>query len=232
MSILLTSIGISYAATTEGLGSVIYEISPNQTTTSQDISLSNIGFTLVQRHLQIANIFTTLETNENSLTTIQSLELLAQRDIIQELNISNNKTQTIKGYLQEADKAISASAAMQEILKGQLIDLESNINACKIDKSRADQVYFASIDNYNEEESEQALTQSIAFDACASRNRIQHNAKAYIQSKLMYYTNIIQAKSKIIDQEQDNLILHFDVMSPSILDKLNNITQSLASYNL
>ena len=115
-------------------------------------------------------------------------------------------------------------------LKQELALLQLDMKACLVDKTIADKAYFDSVNSYDQSGSQQAVQTSIASDTCASENRIQSNAKTYLLDKIVFFTSILQQKYNLLFNEQDTLINHFDVMSDTMLQKLNLINETLKSY--
>ena len=108
--------------------------------------------------------------------------------------------------------------------------LKIDLNACISDKNLADTQYFKSINEYNIQDSDLALQQSIISDRCASEKRIQYNAKSYLLSKLIFYTSTLQSKQKLLQDEQDMIINHLDSIKTDILEKLTQINIALQTY--
>jgi hypothetical protein len=117
------------------------------------------------------------------------------------------------------------------VVRGRYLPLlKIDLNACVVDKNLADSQYFKSINAYNTEDSDLALQQSIENDRCASEKRIQYNAKSYLLSKLTFYASTLQAKQKLLSDNQDMIINHLESIKTAILQKLTDINTLLNTY--
>ena len=105
-----------------------------------------------------------------------------------------------------------------------------DLNTCTTDKQRADSAYFKAINEFNQQDSDQALQQAIESENCIGQNRIHLNAQNYILNKLQFYTSALSAKYKILGDNQDTIIQNTQGLQKETLQKLIDISTSLDTY--
>ena len=133
-------------------------------------------------------------------------------------------------YLTQSSTTLQKGDTLISFLKQELALLQLDMRACLVDKSISDQAYFDSVNIYDQSGSQQAIQTSIASDTCASQNRIQSNAKTYLLEKIVFFTSVLQQKYNLLFNNQDTIVNHFDVISDSMLQKLNLINETLKTY--
>lgn len=213
------------------VGEIIYAPQQeSQSTETNTIDLHALSMYSIHQHFILSHITQDIPQQGSILAHLQAVDLLLQTNILQNMEISNDKPSTLQEYLQECEWAIASSE--QDILYLQQILplLKIDLNICVSNKTLADNQYFKSINAYNVLESDLALQQSIQDDQCASEKRIQYNAKSYLLSKLMFYTSTLQSKTKLLSDEQDMIINHLDSIKTDILQKLTTIDMMLKAY--
>ncbi|MEI7563079.1 MAG: hypothetical protein WCJ39_05370 [bacterium] len=217
---------------TVGVGEVIYSSPQNESLTGevQQKTSYMISIQAIHQHLFLANISQEIPQQGSLLLHLKTVDLLVQTDILQDMEVSTDKQDTLQKYLQECEKAINESQIDISYLEQTLPLLKIDMNTCISNKNAADTQYFKSINRYDSQESDLVLQQSIANDRCASEKRIQYNAKSYLLSKLSFYTSTLQAKQKLLSDEQDMIINHLESIKTDILQKLTDINAMLQSY--
>jgi hypothetical protein len=108
--------------------------------------------------------------------------------------------------------------------------IKLDMNACQVDKNSADKEYFQWINTYDNQSSQRALNQSIANEKCATENRIQYNAKWYLLDKIVFFESVLKQRYDLISKEQDIIINHFEVISTTLIQKLQIINEVLNAY--
>lgn len=196
----------------------------------QTILPNNIAFETIKIHLRLANQTNDINPEEDSLATLKQLQELTQTDVIEWLSMATDKQKMLSDYLGQSNIALEKWDTLISFLKQELALLQLDMKACLVDKTIADKAYFDSVNSYDQSGSQQAIQTSIANDTCASENRIQLNAKTYLLNKIVFFTSVLQQKYNLLFKEQDTLISHFNVISDTMLQKLNTINETLKSY--
>lgn len=215
-----------------GINDVIYqEPSQQESIQSPTITLvNNISFELIKKHLTIAGIVENITPSDEALTVIKGLEDLLKTEIIQALSFSEDKQNTLTTYLTQCNEYLEKWANIIMSLQQELALTKLDMNACQVDKNIADKSYFQWVNNYDDLTAQEALTQSIQSDKCATENRIQYNAKTYLLQKAVFFESLLQERYDLLYNEQNLLVNHFDVISDTLIAKLNLINETLQKY--
>lgn len=228
---LLTLIS-AVSAQTVSVDTIIYQdgSAAANTQNMQTILPNNIAFETVKLHLRLASITSDINPEEDSLATLKQLQELTQTNIIEWLSMATDKQQMLSDYLSQSNIVLEKWDMLISFIKQELALLQLDMKACLVDKTIADKAYFDSVNSYDQSGSQQAIQTSIANDTCAAENRIQLNAKTYLLNKIVFFTSVLQQKYNLLFKEQDTLISHFNVISDTMLQKLNTINETLKSY--
>jgi len=215
-----------------GITDVIYQNGSPATTmqNTQSILPNNIAFETVKIHLRLTRLSSDINPEEESLATLKELEDLSKTDVIGWLTIATDKQKMLTDYLTQSSTALEKWDMLISFLEQELALLQLDMKACLVDKTTSDQEYFDSVNNYDQSWSQQAIQTSIANDTCVSENRIQYNAKTYLLDKFVFFTSILQQKYDLLFNNQDTIVNHFDVISDTMLQKLNAINEALKTY--
>jgi len=181
---------------------------------------------LVNAHLKIG---LKLDTNQNLsiLETIKQLEELALLDIIETLELSNNKEKTLEKFFSKSENTINIANIQITQLSQEVNFFKADISTCTQQKTVADQRYFESIKNYDAIELKEALEDASKLSICISENRVNYNAKGELLNKILYYYKMLENKYKYLDFKKDTIIKHFDIIKNDILTELNNVQRVL-----
>jgi hypothetical protein len=185
---------------------------------------------MIKIHLDIAKILGDINPESDALSALKTTEELVKTDIIQALELSDKKQETLNKYLTQSQEYLEKGKSIIIFMGQELSLIKIELNSCKVDKTNTDKQYFESVNNYDQNSSEQALQESIKNDACASQKRIEYNAKVYLLDKLTFYEGLLQEKYDLISAKQDTLINHFDVISDNVLTELQTINDTLKKY--
>jgi hypothetical protein len=192
--------------------------------------LNNLSFEAIKIHLNLAEIVSDINPEDDVLVTLKATEEFVKTDIIEALSLSDNKQAALQEYLTQAQEYLEKGMSIITFMGQELSLIKLDMNSCAIDKTNTDKLYFDSVNNYDQKNSEQALQESIKNDACASQKRIQYNAKVYLLDKLTFYQGLLQEKYDLISAKQDILISHFDVINDNVLVQLQTINDTLKQY--
>ncbi len=220
------------AVSAQGIGitNIIYQNGAPAENNIQSILPNNIAFETVKLHLGLTRLTSSINPEEESLATLKELENLSKTDVIGWLTIATDKQKMLTEYLTQSSTTLQKGDTLISFLKQELALLQLDMRACLVDKSISDQAYFDSVNIYDQSGSQQAIQTSIASDTCASQNRIQSNAKTYLLEKIVFFTSVLQQKYNLLFNNQDTIVNHFDVISDSMLQKLNLINETLKTY--
>ena len=214
-----------------GVGTVIYQDATADTTTIvAPTMINNLWFEAIQIHLDLANITGEANPEGWELLTLKTIEDLVRTDIIQALSLSTDRQATLQKHLSDSSNAIEQWAGLIAFINQEISLLQLDMNACTVDKNTADKLYFDSVNNYDQTMAQSALQDSIRNDTCASEKRIEYNAKTYLLDKLTFYAGLLQSKYDLVSTKQDMLINHFDVISDTVLQELQQINTALDTY--
>ena len=115
-------------------------------------------------------------------------------------------------------------------MKQEMVFLQADMQSCLIEKNISDKAYFDAIDRYDQSIMQTSLTDSIAYEICATKNRIQYNAEIGIANKLVFYLGLLQKKYDILFAKQEILAKNFEIFRDGILPDLNEIDILLQQY--
>ncbi len=226
---LSTMAGMTTFAQDIGITKILEATNDNIATTN-NILPNNIAFEIIKQHIYLAHLPKTINPEEEWLATLKEVEELSKTDIVQALTLAADRQSTLSTYLTQVQKALEKWSLLISFYRQELALLQLDMRWCMVDKSLADKLYFESINQYDQESSTQAINQSVKSDSCISENRIQYNAKMYILNKLVFFTSILQKKYELLFNEQEVLIKHFDVLSDTMIKKLQIINETLKNY--
>lgn len=227
---ILTSASTSFAQDV-GISEIIYQEDTAEQVSAIITTLpNNISFELIKKHLTLAKILGSASPTDDALDTIKNLEDLLKTDILQALSMTDDKRTTLTNYLTACDQYLEKWNSAIISIKQELALIKLEMNACQVDKESADRGYFQWIDAYDDQSSQQALTQSIENEKCVTEKRIQYNAKVYLLDKLAFFQSLLKQRYDIIYDEQDIIIDHFEVISDKLIEKLNAINEVLKTY--
>ncbi len=214
-----------------GVGEIIFEL-PSQQHVTHGISIEEISYTLVRLHVNIAGKQTeSINYQWEILDSIKKLEELTKRDIIQTLDLAKNKEEALNNYLIACEEQLQKGTIASLYLKQEMNIFKQNMEACLQDKAIYDKMYVDAMNRYDESIMQMALQNSIVYETCASKNRIQHNARINITRKLVFYLGMLQKKYDILFQKQDIITKNFEVFRDNILPELIEINNILQKYN-
>lgn len=230
MIIMLISFQKTYKAQAQevGVGDVIFE---EATLSANNILMNELSYNVIKLHITIAgkNIETANYEGE-TLATIKKLEELTKTDIIEVLNISVNKQDALAKYLNESSQTLEKWDTIAVYMKQEMVFLQADMQSCLIEKNISDKAYFDAIDRYDQSIMQTSLTDSITYEICATKNRIQYNALAGVANKLVFYLGLLQKKYDILFAKQDILAKNFEIFRDGILPDLNQIDDLLQQY--
>jgi hypothetical protein len=95
----------SYATNEIGVGDIIYAPQRQESTinTPSKIPAHTLSIYTIQQQLILTNLVETLPQQGSVLPHLQKIDQLIHTDILQNMEISNNKGTTLQQYLQECD---------------------------------------------------------------------------------------------------------------------------------
>jgi len=77
----------------------------------------------------------------------------------------------------------------------------------------------------------ESLKKSTTYNACISQARLEINAKGTIVSKLKFYYDLLKAKYDFLEKNQETILGNVNVLDVEILKELNDINDTLNTYN-
>ncbi len=211
------------------VGDIIFqEAAANE---SQGSQIDQIGYNVVTMHLTLAGKETTWFGYQSEiLDTIKTLEELTKRDVIEMLTISSDKEQTLAGYLWSCQEALQKWESISAYMKQEMNVYKQDMQACINDKDVSDKEYFNAIERYDQNAMDTTINNSIAYEKCATENRIRYNAKTSLVQKMVFYLWTLQKKYDVLYAKQDILTQNFEIFRDNILPDLNEINDLLAQY--
>ncbi len=213
-----------------GISDVIFEQDAIQTI-EHNFLINDLSYTLIQLHLILAEKdIETINYEGETLATIKKLEELTKTDVINLLDISMNKAEALTKYLNECYQELQKWDAISAYMRQEMQILKSDMDACIVDKSTSDKVYFDAIDRYDQDMMEVSLNESIKYENCATENRIKYNAKTSVARKLVFYLWLLQQKYDVLSTKQEILAQNFTIFRDKILPDLNQINELLQQY--
>lgn len=213
-----------------GIGEVIFA-NIDKESVAHSFLIHELSYKVIKLHLMIAGKNSeTANYESETLTTIKNLEELTKTDVIELLNISEKKQETLAKYLADCDKNLQKWDSIVAYMKQEMAIFQLDMQSCIAEKNISDKVYFKAINSYDQKSMEEALKSSIEYETCATENRIQYNAKVSIVQKMVFYLWLLQKKYDVLFDKQDILSKNFEIFRDNILPDLNEIDQILKQY--
>ncbi|EKD24910.1 MAG: hypothetical protein ACD_80C00145G0044 [uncultured bacterium (gcode 4)] len=232
--VLMLTIIIAFQNTSHaqevGVGDIIFEENTAEVIT-HGFLINELSYNITKLHLFIAekNIEAT-NYEGKTLMTIKRLEELTKTDVIGILNLSTNKEEALAKYLSDCNQELQKWDIISAYMKQEMGILKEDMQSCLVEKNISDKAYFDAIDRYDQSIMQTSLDESIQYETCAAKNRIQYNAKTGIAQKLVFYLWVLQKKYDLLFTKQEILAQNFTVFRDKILPDLTQIDQLLQQY--
>lgn len=213
-----------------GIGNVIFEDN-NDSLSANDFSINELSYTIINLHLILIEKTSAVGNYEwETLSTIKRLEELTKTDIIEMLDVSTNKEDTLTKYLNDSNKELQKWDAIVTYIKQEMEIFKGDMQSCIAEKSISDKAYFDAIERYDQKIMEASLTDAIVYENCIAKNRIQYNAKIGIMNKLVFYLALLQKKYDMLFVKQEIITKNFKIFRDDILPDLNKIDALIKQY--
>ncbi len=214
-----------------GLRTILFE--ENSETIIHKCTIHELWYTLIKLHTLVAGKnLVKINYQWEELEAIKNIEELTKTNIIQLLNIADNKQEALSEYLNTVYRELNKWDTIAAYLKQEMEIIKSDIQAYNIDKQISDKMYFEAMNMYDQKIMEISLKESIQYEKYSSEKRIQYNAKASIINKLVFYLWLLQKKYDILFDKQEILAKNFEIFRDNILPELNEINALIHQYNL
>lgn len=215
----------------EGLGDVIIEDqTPNLT--EHGFLINELSYTAIKLHLLIAGKdLQTINYQGEALETIKNLEVLTKTNVITLLDLAKNKETALTQYLTTCEQGLQKGEMLSSYIKQETNIIKGDMEACIKDKEISDKAYFDAIDRYDQKSMNTAVSDSIKYEQCATKKRIEYNAKATVAKKLVFYMGLLQKKYDVLFEKKDILAKNFEIFRDNILPDLNDIDDLLKQYD-
>ena len=161
----------------------------------------------------------------------QDTQALANIDIMEALQNSNNKKQTLNTYLNHIKQSIALIETTKSQLSQEISTQNSKYNECQASKLQGDGLYYQWLQQLSTHDLEQGLEQSITYGKCAIEHRIRSNAASALYAKLIVYTEALSYRYNILSTHQDLIINHFNVFKDSYLEKLMTVKDAFGGID-
>ncbi len=213
-----------------GIGNIIFEDN-NDSLSANDFSINELSYTIINLHLILIEKTSAVGNYEwETLSTIKRLEELTKTDIIEMLDVSTNKEDTLTKYLNDSNKELQKWDAIVTYIKQEMEIFKGDMQSCITEKSISDKAYFDAIERYDQKIMEASLTDAIVHENCIAKNRIQYNAKIGIMNKLVFYLALLQKKYDVLFVKQEIITKNFKIFRDDILPDLNKIDALIKQY--
>jgi len=232
ISIMISGFHSSSHAEEVGLWNVIFEEKVATESVAHSFLINQLSYYITTLHLTIAGKNSdTANYQSEILSTIKKLEELTKTNVIEMLDLSVDKNQALHMYLTQCDQQLQKWDMISAYIQQETQLLKWDMEACLVDKNTSNQTYFDAIDRYDQKTMETAVIESIAYENCATENRIQYNAKTSVARKLVFYLWLLQKKYDILFDKQEIVAKNFQIFRDGILPDLNQIDELLQQYN-
>jgi len=211
------------------IGEIIFEKKPTPTT--RGFAINELAYTLIKLHtITAGHDIASINYEWEELWIIKSLEELTKKDIIHTLDLAKDKQAALSEYLQATYEVLHKANTLSAYIRQEMERIKSDMEACLIDKSISDKMYFEAMNMYDQSIMDKALVESIYYETCASEKRIQYNAKVAIAKRVVLYLWLLQKKYDLLFAKQDIVTQNFEVFRDNLLPELNQIDQFLQQY--
>lgn len=229
LTVIIASQNTSHAQNV-GAGDIIFEENAADAV-EHGFLINELSYNIIKLHLFIAEKNIEAADYEwETLMTIKKLEELTKTDVIGILNLSTDKEEALAKYLTECDQELQKWDTISAYMKQEMGILKGDMQSCLVEKNISDKAYFDAIDRYDQSIMQTSLDESMQYEICATKNRIQYNAKTGIAQKLVFYLWVLQKKYDLLFTKQEILAQNFEVFRDKILPELNQIDQLLQQY--
>lgn len=171
-----------------GIGEVIFEEPTLTESVEHGFFMNEIGYEIIKIHMLIAQKdLETIDYEGEALKTIKTLEDLTKTDIIELLNLSIDKEETLTDYLVACDQNLQKGDAISSYIQQEMVLLKADMESCIKEKNLSNTTYFQAIDVYDQATMDVSHSDAVKYETCVVENRIEYNVQASIVRKMVFY---------------------------------------------
>ena len=221
LGVIVSISGGVWIALAYGVQTIIYE-KPQNTSDESTSYPSTTSYQLIRGQITVGLGGEIKEAAESPIDVLQDLEAHTLINIIQHLDMSEEKAQDLENYLKKSKTLLLESDFVISNMQQELLILNTEINDCLTEKNIADQQYFRSLQNHDKNTLAEALEQSQEYGQCAEIKRIELNAQNEILKRLKYYNLVLSQKFDYLSAKESLIIQDFDSIKDDIVEELDS----------
>lgn len=168
---------------------------------------------------EVDNVFS-LMNEQRALVSIDIMTLLKQD------GTSNQKT--LNAHIRHLQVVNDKTSKNVALLQERAQNLFDESNACLVIKREGDQQFFAGVQWWNDNDTQQWLNQSLEYAPCYITKRIEANAASYLASYLQALQPLLLQRQNILLANQEKLLAYNGLFEGTILDELQSVKRQVS----
>ncbi len=192
---------------------------------------TSLSFALVRRHLLLAYDTTTLTWSVSGpVDYIKMLEDGIRFDVVGELNFVADKWLYLSGHLSHLTQILNLVDGYTATLQETIDRANDERAACIDEKKKADELFFASLSDFDQEATDLALQKSMAAWSCEESARISIVATTLQLRRISQLHQILAAKQSLLVSNTSMIVDYFPLVKKELLQKLLVLSSQLQNY--
>lgn len=182
---------------------------------------NELSTNLVKNHIRIwVNAIDVDMDNSSLLWIIKNLKYLLMLDVVQEMDMSNDKAGFLDKYLNDIYQILYTSNLSISALNSQISIYSVKMETYAAQKKDSDQNFFYSLETTDDTQMRNAVQKSVENERQIWENRVQVNARKTLSNIIAYYNKLLQKKYDYIYPKKSLIVKNFDLMKDSLLEEL------------
>lgn len=130
-------------------------------------------------------------------------------------------------YLSMGENILNSLGYQQHLLTLSLQNHDNKLAQCTADLNHANQIFTNSFETNDESLFTQAVQQAQEANSCIGRENTFRHATLFLQKKVQALQKVISLRQAYLEKNKTLIIHHYDILKPSLLSELYNISLSL-----
>ena len=158
--------------------------------------------------------------------------VFSQSDIFLQTNIPlllevEPRSEKLISYLRDGNLLLQALNYHYSYIESELQTLESNFHTCEADLETANQNFSMSIANNNESWFYHAIEEAKKARSCMGEQGVMISANHFLKERIKRFISAIEPRVSYLQKNQELIIMHYDILKPTLLEELYHISLEL-----
>lgn len=166
------------------------------------------------------------------LDTIQTMEDLIKTDVLQLIQWATKKNEVLNDFIGRTSQILDIALDQKWLLEQNNQEYLTLQTSCESQKAVADSQFTLWIQQFDGQQLEDWLNDSVDNWVCAIKNRILYRAGLIILKRIEFLRLILLEKYDLLLQNETQITTHSELLQDQVLENLLQIRNKLSTYKV